>query len=156
MNVVRRSTRAHRDMDLTKAVLKKICRDSGLYSSPSLNDKLYLHYKVPGWGICEYVTLVGIIATSSLIGVHVHARVYSLTSYKQYVQALVLNPEILMREHVTSLVWSLFTGGFRAIVLLPYGTTNVHIFFLTGHSANPKPRGVHRLARSLARGQWSL
>ncbi|CBJ30105.1 outer row dynein assembly protein [Ectocarpus siliculosus] len=32
-------------MDLTKAVLKKICRDSGLYSSPSLNDKLYLHYK---------------------------------------------------------------------------------------------------------------
>ncbi|CAM9239642.1 unnamed protein product [Ectocarpus sp. 8 AP-2014] len=35
----------HRDMDLTKAVLKKICRDSGLYSSPSLNDKLYLHYK---------------------------------------------------------------------------------------------------------------
>ncbi|CAM9194508.1 unnamed protein product [Ectocarpus fasciculatus] len=32
-------------MDLTKATLKKICRDSGLYSSPSLNDKLYLHYK---------------------------------------------------------------------------------------------------------------
>lgn len=33
-------------MDLTKEALKKMCRDNGLYSSPSLNDKLYLHYKV--------------------------------------------------------------------------------------------------------------
>lgn len=33
-------------MDLTKAALKKMCRDSGLYTSPALNDKLYLHYKV--------------------------------------------------------------------------------------------------------------
>eukprot|EP00752_Nemacystus_decipiens_P004053 g3711.t1 len=32
-------------MDLTKAALKKMCRDSGLYTSPALNDKLYLHYK---------------------------------------------------------------------------------------------------------------
>ncbi len=33
-------------MDLNKVALKKMCRDSGLYSSPALNDKLYLHYKV--------------------------------------------------------------------------------------------------------------
>eukprot|EP00903_Cladosiphon_okamuranus_P019907 g18296.t1 len=32
-------------MDLTKEALKKMCRDSGLYTSPALNDKLYLHYK---------------------------------------------------------------------------------------------------------------
>ncbi|CAM9800164.1 unnamed protein product, partial [Sphacelaria rigidula] len=32
-------------MELTKATLKKICRDDGLYSFPALNDKLYLHYK---------------------------------------------------------------------------------------------------------------
>lgn len=36
----------HRSMELTKEGLKKMCRDSGLYSSPALNDKLYLHYKV--------------------------------------------------------------------------------------------------------------
>ena len=33
-------------MELTKQALTKICRDNGLYSSPALNDKLYLHYKV--------------------------------------------------------------------------------------------------------------
>lgn len=33
-------------MDLTKEALKKMCRDSGLYTSPALNDKLYLHFKV--------------------------------------------------------------------------------------------------------------
>ncbi|CAM9489597.1 unnamed protein product, partial [Ascophyllum nodosum] len=32
-------------MELTKQALTKICRDNGLYSSPALNDKLYLHYK---------------------------------------------------------------------------------------------------------------
>lgn len=37
-------------MDLTKAALKKMCRDSGLYTSPALNDKLYLHYKVRDGG----------------------------------------------------------------------------------------------------------
>ncbi|CAM9978253.1 unnamed protein product, partial [Hapterophycus canaliculatus] len=33
------------NMDLTKAMLKTMCRDNGQYSSPELNDKLYLHYK---------------------------------------------------------------------------------------------------------------
>lgn len=33
-------------MELTKADLKQMCKDDGLYSSPALNDKLYLHYKV--------------------------------------------------------------------------------------------------------------
>ncbi|CAM9188253.1 unnamed protein product, partial [Scytosiphon promiscuus] len=32
-------------MDLTKAMLRTMCRDNGQYSSPALNDKLYLHYK---------------------------------------------------------------------------------------------------------------
>ncbi len=32
-------------VDLTKDVLKKLCRDLSLYSTPYLNDKLYLHYK---------------------------------------------------------------------------------------------------------------
>lgn len=43
---IRRVWRLACKMDLTKAALKKMCRDSGLYSSPALNDKLYLHYKV--------------------------------------------------------------------------------------------------------------
>lgn len=33
-------------MELTKLSLKKLCRDDGLYATPALNDKLYLHYKV--------------------------------------------------------------------------------------------------------------
>ena len=32
-------------MQMTKPVLKKLCREGKLYSTPSLNDKLYLHYK---------------------------------------------------------------------------------------------------------------
>lgn len=42
-----RNTKHILNMDLTKAMLKTICRDNGQYSSPALNDKLYLHYKVP-------------------------------------------------------------------------------------------------------------
>lgn len=30
---------------MTKPLLKQICRDTGLYSTPSINDKIYLHYK---------------------------------------------------------------------------------------------------------------
>lgn len=32
-------------MELSSAVLKKICRELGLYSTAELNDKLFLHYK---------------------------------------------------------------------------------------------------------------
>lgn len=32
-------------MELNEATLRKICRDLGLYSTPELNDKLFLHYK---------------------------------------------------------------------------------------------------------------
>ena len=32
-------------MEMTKDTLKKICRKDGLYGLPSLNDKIYLHYK---------------------------------------------------------------------------------------------------------------
>ena len=31
--------------EMTPKVLKDLCRKQGLYSTPSLNDKLYLHYK---------------------------------------------------------------------------------------------------------------
>lgn len=45
--------------DMTKALLKKLCKDNGLYTTPHINDKLYLHYK--GFNsICnleEYVAL---------------------------------------------------------------------------------------------------
>lgn len=34
------------NMELTKEALRKICQKDGLYSTPALNDKLYLHYKV--------------------------------------------------------------------------------------------------------------
>lgn len=34
-------------VEMEKALLKKICRDTDLYVTPSINDKLYLHYKVP-------------------------------------------------------------------------------------------------------------
>lgn len=30
---------------MTKPLLKKLCKDNGLYGTPSVNDKLYLHYK---------------------------------------------------------------------------------------------------------------
>lgn len=30
---------------MTKPLLKKLCKDTGLYGTPSVNDKLYLHYK---------------------------------------------------------------------------------------------------------------
>ena len=30
---------------MTAALLKKYCKDKGLYSTPSINDKIYLHYK---------------------------------------------------------------------------------------------------------------
>ena len=32
-------------LEMTKQLLKKICKDSGCYTTPSINDKLYLHYK---------------------------------------------------------------------------------------------------------------
>lgn len=32
-------------MDMTKAVLRQLCKDNSLYITPSINDKLYLHYK---------------------------------------------------------------------------------------------------------------
>jgi dynein assembly factor 1 len=32
-------------VEMNKQTLKKMCKDSGLYSTPSVNDKLYLHYK---------------------------------------------------------------------------------------------------------------
>lgn len=31
--------------EMTPASLKKLCKDNGLYTTPSINDKLYLHYK---------------------------------------------------------------------------------------------------------------
>lgn len=30
---------------MTKQLLRKLCKDDGLYSTPSINDKIYLHYK---------------------------------------------------------------------------------------------------------------
>jgi Leucine-rich repeat len=32
-------------LEMTTALLKKYCKDNGLYSTPSINDKIYLHYK---------------------------------------------------------------------------------------------------------------
>ena len=31
--------------EMTKPMLRKLCKDTGLYTTPSINDKLYLHYK---------------------------------------------------------------------------------------------------------------
>ena len=31
--------------EMTASLLRKYCKDNGLYSTPSINDKLYLHYK---------------------------------------------------------------------------------------------------------------
>lgn len=31
---------------MDKATLRRICRETDLYSTPSVNDRLYLHYKV--------------------------------------------------------------------------------------------------------------
>lgn len=31
--------------EMTKPFLRKLCKDAGLYTTPSINDKLYLHYK---------------------------------------------------------------------------------------------------------------
>ncbi|GLD93549.1 hypothetical protein PINS_up002141 [Pythium insidiosum] len=33
-------------VEMEKALLKKLCREHDLYVTPSINDKLYLHYKV--------------------------------------------------------------------------------------------------------------
>jgi hypothetical protein len=44
-------------MDLTKEELKAACRRDKLYTTPNLNDKLYLHYKV---SLCPYeYTILG-------------------------------------------------------------------------------------------------
>jgi dynein assembly factor 1 len=32
-------------VEMTKPFLKKLCKDNNLYTTPSINDKLYLHYK---------------------------------------------------------------------------------------------------------------
>ncbi len=32
-------------MEMNKEFLRKHCKEQGLYTTPSLNDKLYLHYK---------------------------------------------------------------------------------------------------------------
>jgi dynein assembly factor 1 len=32
-------------VDMERSLLKKLCRDHDLYVTPSINDKLYLHYK---------------------------------------------------------------------------------------------------------------
>lgn len=32
-------------IEMNKATLRKLCKDNGLYTTPSINDKLYLHYK---------------------------------------------------------------------------------------------------------------
>lgn len=31
--------------EMTKQLLRKLCKDEGLYTTPSINDKIYLHYK---------------------------------------------------------------------------------------------------------------
>eukprot|EP01031_Cornospumella_fuschlensis_P031820 gene31820-38476_t len=31
--------------EMTKEILRKLCKENGLYTTPSINDKLYLHYK---------------------------------------------------------------------------------------------------------------
>lgn len=31
--------------EMTKAALRKLCKDNSLYTTPSINDKIYLHYK---------------------------------------------------------------------------------------------------------------
>ena len=31
--------------EITKPLLRKLCKDNGLYTTPSINDKIYLHYK---------------------------------------------------------------------------------------------------------------
>lgn len=33
-------------MEMTQSVLRDLCKQCSLYRTPSLNDKLYLHYKV--------------------------------------------------------------------------------------------------------------
>jgi dynein assembly factor 1, axonemal len=33
------------EMEMSKALLRKLCKDNGLYGTPSINDKIYLHYK---------------------------------------------------------------------------------------------------------------
>ena len=32
-------------MEMTKESLKKLCKADGLYGTPHINDKIYLHYK---------------------------------------------------------------------------------------------------------------
>ena len=34
-------------VEMTKEALKEVCKQLDLYSTPKLNDKLYLHFK--GW-----------------------------------------------------------------------------------------------------------
>ena len=40
-------TRPPTMVEMTKEALKEVCKQLDLYSTPKLNDKLYLHFK--GW-----------------------------------------------------------------------------------------------------------
>lgn len=43
-------------MEMTKQFLKAQCKKDSLYSTPHINDKLYLHYKVRATTVvCEHL-----------------------------------------------------------------------------------------------------